>query len=249
MPGLGNSRPFFLILNTKSMARIKFSGLVTEIRGSAGGTTFQSNAYGWTAKNKANMIRPNSTYQEECKAAFMRAASSWATLTDVQRQSVNSWATSNPQYAKNNPESILSGFAVWVRYWATRLNFNKTWPIAYFAPAASPPAIDTVTFTCTLIAGVLSINANFVIGTGLWSFGYWLSPPTTGSRLFPGSTLRKVGFVTNEDDNLTSAASYTARFGRLPEVGDWINLKYLFFDENSYYMTHPEFARVQVAGA
>lgn len=231
------------------MARIKFSGLVTEIRGSAGGTTFQSNAYGWTVKNKANMIRPNSTYQEKCKAAFMRAASSWASITDAQRLAVDAWAASNPQYAKNNPSSVLSGFAVWVRYWSTRLNFNPTWPIAYFAPAVSPPPIDTVTFESTLIAGVFHIDATFVIGTGLWAFGYWLSPPSTGSRLYPGSTLRKMGFSTNEDDNLTSASSYTARFGSLPEVGDWVNIKYLFFDENSYYMTHPAYARVQVAGA
>jgi hypothetical protein len=130
-----------------------------------------------------------------------------------------------------------------------RLNFQIDWPIAYFAPAASPPAIDAVTFESTLIAGVFHIDATFVIATGLWAFVYWLSTPSTGSRLYPGSTLRKMGFTTNENGNLTSAASYTNRFGRLPDVNDWIHIKYCFYDENSYYMTSPEFARVQVLNA
>ena len=140
------------------MARIIYSGLVTSIRGSIGGTTFQNNAYGFTVKNKANMVKPNTVSQNLSKLVFSLAVKAWGTLTVANRANWDSWAATYPQFAKNNPSSVLSGFAVFVKQFANvliGLGLSST-------PTANPfftlTALDTVTFVLHNTAGVLTLN-------------------------------------------------------------------------------------------
>ena len=74
------------------MARIIYSALVTAIRGSVGGTTFQQNQYGSTIKNKPKMIRPRSNQQEKRKIYMTAATQAWGNLTVNRRNAYNTYA-------------------------------------------------------------------------------------------------------------------------------------------------------------
>lgn len=115
-------RPFLVSLkNLLNMARIKYSGLVTEINGSSGGTTFQRNLYGSTIKNKPLMRRPNTSYQNNQKTIMSVVANSWRLLSDVERGSYINYASVNPTPTRLNPNAYLNGYNLFLKYNALRL--------------------------------------------------------------------------------------------------------------------------------
>jgi hypothetical protein len=201
------------------MARIIYSGLVTSIRGSIGGTTFQNNAYGFTVKNKANMVKPNTVPQNLSKLVFSLAVKAWGQLTTANRANWNSWAATYPQFAKNNPSSVLSGFAVFVKVYANMLiGFGLAQ-----TPTANPfftlTALDTVTFVLHNTAGVLTLNQTWVTNDGSWNTNLYLSRPFGDSQNFSGTSPKFIVASDSTTIGLNITAAYTAAFGALPAVG------------------------------
>lgn len=213
------------------MARIIYSGLVTSIRGSVGGTTFQNNAYGFTIKNKANMIIPNSPQQELRKLIFSLATKAWATLTDPQRGNWETYASSFPQFAKNNPSSQLSGFAVFVKWhcaWFLGTGLNA---VIDTAPSLVATPLDTVTLTVTNVAGVLSLGQAWVINDESWRVNYFISRPFQPSQNFSGSSPKFLRGSTNGDATTVITALYLALYGVLPVVGNAINIGVQLYED------------------
>jgi hypothetical protein len=228
------------------MARIKFSGLVTEIKGSIGGTTFQGNAYGFTVKNKANMVRPNTQIQQTRKTEFLKVVNAWGQLTQAQRDYIDGWAVTHPMYSHNNPDVQLTGFSIFVKSWVARRMMFPDSPIIYFAAAEEPPAVDSVTASLSSAAGVLTITTNWALGTGAWAYGYSLSPVIKPSQQFPQSIMRYMGTGLSENDSGPIQVKYTAAFGAIPVAGDIVLFKYFLLHENSYYSTSPIILRITV---
>ena len=98
------------------MARIIYSGLVTEIAGSIGGTTFQRNAYGFTIKNKPNMVNAKKPLQNTRKTSFASTSQKWRGLTQTQRDLWIALSLSQPVPSRLNPNSNLNGFNLFCRY-------------------------------------------------------------------------------------------------------------------------------------
>ena len=132
------------------MARVTYGAVITEIKGSVGGTVFQGNAYGYTMKNKPKMIKPNTPSQLTQQYYFSKAVKAWNQLTSSQRSAWNTWAATNPQYAKNNPSSVLTGFAVFVKVNVFRLMAGTASSGILVSPSASVYDVDNPTFVCEL---------------------------------------------------------------------------------------------------
>lgn len=206
------------------MARIIYSGLVTAIKGSVGGTTFQGNAYGHTVKNKANMVKPNSVLQNNSKLVFSLAVKAWGGLTTFDRASWDSWAATYPQFAKNNPSSVLSGFAVFVKVFSNALiglGLSHT-------PTASPfftlTPLDTVSFVLHNSGGVLTLNQTWVINDGSWNTNIYLSRPFGDSQNFSGTSTRFIAASDSTTLGLVITDAYLNVFGALPAIGSVIFL-------------------------
>jgi hypothetical protein len=212
------------------MARIIYSGLVTKISGSVGGTTFQANAYGFTVKNKANMVKPNSPTQNKAKLILSVITKGWNQMDDSGRNNWNTFAGVVPQYAKHNPSSVLSGFAAYVR-WHVALYQNQalTGPIVS-TPNLTPPILDTATFTLVNAAGVLTLNPAFNHGDENWGVNISLSRPFSVSQNFIGTTPRNIIGDVNANTPFDITAKYLAAFGTLPQVGDRVPLQYVLYD-------------------
>ncbi len=213
------------------MARIIYGALAESIRGSIGGTTFQRNAYGYTVKKKPNMINPNSQWQQAQKIIFSKAVLAWNQLTSAQRLDWESWASTYPQYAKNNPSSQLSGFAVFVRQHCLRfldnlaVDTNPTY--ATYAPASA-------SFAFYVSAIAMEMDFNDTNGNEEYWVAIFLSRPFSGSQNFIGTKTRYFDMeasITTTGVSIT--ATWLAKFGTLPTVGQQIAWRAVYFGKDN----------------
>ena len=214
------------------MARIIYGGLVTAIKGSIGGTTFQNNAYGFTVKNKANMIRPNTVTQQIRKLIFSAAVKNWSTMTQTGRDNWNTFAASFPQFSKHNPSAVLSGFAAFVKWHTAKYLGDGDYTFVDSAPTTTPSVLDSGTFTITNVAGVLTLHTTWAIGDESWNVNYFMSRQFQPSQNFVGTSPKFIVMGTSITGNLVITAAYAAIFGALPAVGQIVNLTYQMFEES-----------------
>lgn len=228
------------------MARIIYSGIVTKIAGSVGGTTFQGNAYGFSVKNKANMIRPNSEDQRLRKLILSTAVKNWSTMTPAGRDNWNTFAATFPQYAKHNPSSVLSGFAVFVK-----------WHTAYYlgvglsdfvdsAPTLTPSVMDSATLVITNVGGVLTISPTWAVGDESWNVNYYISRSFAPAQNFIGTSPRFIRMGTSVDGPLVITTQYAAKFGAIPPVGSILNVGLQLFEESGGKVLATSFQRITV---
>lgn len=209
------------------MARIIYGALAESIRGSIGGTTFQRNAYGFTIKKKPNMIHPNSIWQQAQKIIFSKAVLAWNALENEQRLDWDSWSSTYPQYAKNNPASQLSGFAVFVRQHCLLFLDNQ-------AIVANPTYITYAAASCGFefkVSGV-AMEYDFTDTNGNEEFwvAVFFSRPFSGSQNFIGTKTRY--FFTEPSIsgiNRIITNTWLAKFGTLPLVGQTIAWRAVYF--------------------
>jgi hypothetical protein len=211
------------------MARVKYGAIVTDIRGSIGGTTFQGNAYGSTVKNKSLQVRPNTAFQNKVKSIFSASVKAWRSFSDTERNNWNTYAANFPQYTKNDPTVALSGFNAFVKWQsAYYLSYGIT-----LAPEGSPltslPATDAATPSVTLSGGILRIVPGWAGATGVWNVNWFISSPKLSSQLFFGSNRRWIVYSLNTNTPIIITDAYIAQFGTLPAIGDAVNLSSVLF--------------------
>jgi len=212
------------------MARIVYSALVTSIRGSIGGTTFQNNAYGFTIKNKPNVIRPNTPNQELRKLALSRAVKSWAGLSDAERSDWNTWAAANPQFAKHNQSSVLSGYAVFTRSMVFLMIGTGLSAVIVTAPSYTIIPLDTVTWTVSDAGQPFTITSDWVIGDGSLQALVYATRQFLGSQTFIGSAGRFIIELSTTDATTNIGSEYAAIFGREPALAESFWLSWVLYN-------------------
>jgi hypothetical protein len=212
------------------MARIVYSGLINSIRGSIGGTTFQKNAYGYTIKNKPNMIKPNTFEQQKIKQYFLQCVQDWTTLSSATQSDWNTYAATYPVYSKHNPTSQLSGYALFVKWNALRLISEN--------PIVETPSGDRYTFPAVniqikahgepadaleLLFGVDQANQSIMAIL-------YLSRPVKDSKNFIGSIPKLIHTFGVTNTAIQIGTIYYDLFGTLPVAGEFIQCRITFFD-------------------
>lgn len=205
------------------MARITYSALVTEIKGSIGGTTFQSNAYGFTVKNKPNIVKPNTPLQKVQQVYFSAAAKLWASISQSTRDSWDTWASNNPQYAKNNPTSVLTGQAVFIKWNALYMLLVGSIANPGNGLTQLIITVDTAAVTLSRSGAVLTFAQNWTNNTDELYALWFLSRPFNDAQNFVGTTPRFVYASSNADDTTDIASVYSGIFGTLPAAGQVVN--------------------------
>lgn len=202
------------------MARITYSALVTRINGTIGGTTFQNNKYGFTVKSKPKTVKPNSLLQAEKKVYMSAATKSWKLLTDVQRNDYNTFATTRPQYAKNNPSIQLNGFNIFVKWHA--LEFLRTGDITaiLYNIGSGSSTVDTLTALSVVNDGSdLRVYSTWANNTDNHYVLWFVSRPFPDTVNFLGSNVRYMFFTGNANGSDLITTPYKNIWGSLPEIG------------------------------
>jgi len=211
------------------MARIIYGALVESIRGSIGGTTFQKNKYGYTVKHKPNMTKPWTADQLLSQIYFTKAVRAWREAVLTTRQNWNTWAATNPQYAKHNPSAQLSGFACFVKWHA--YEFQAGLPVDN-SPALAIPAVINPVFKIILAAGVLTLQHTWTGGAEDWNVAFYLSRPFGSAQNFIGTKTRYIFSGTDATASKVITVLYPAKFGSLPALGDRIAVDFVEWMES-----------------
>ncbi len=212
------------------MARIIYSGLVTKIAGSIGGTTFQSNKHGFTVKNKANMVSPQSVDQNSAKARFAFAVSSWSAASQSTRDNWNAWATANPQYAFYNPSSQLSGFEVFVRYHVIRFRLDLS---IMTNPVGGLAAIPSFSPTAVVGGSFITVTPNSSGGAYPLVYNMSAAVNIKKSWNFFGSRPRYANVGNLPSTTVIISTDWCLKYGYVPTAGDILLLRFQCWNLNN----------------
>jgi hypothetical protein len=221
------------------VARIIYTGIVSSINGSIGGTTFQRNAYGHTIKKKPSTVNPNRAKQQNSKGGFQFISQQWAQMTAVQRAAWVTYATTYPVQSRLNPNAYLTGHAQWLRTNLLRemASFSMITTITNSAQGAIVDAFNDLTN-----GGATLDLADDTDGTpGTWFGLYFLSHPVRASQLYDRSRVRFMGSLAcGGVGTINLAAPYIATFGALPASGTFVFLKRVYINIlNGQAYTYP----------
>jgi hypothetical protein len=215
------------------MARVIYSAMVDEIRGSVGGTTFQANQYGFTIKRKQRNQIPPSASQFTRKSSFQNLAGQWSALTGTQRTAWNTFASTYPQASRKDATINLSGYALFQRINLIR-SLDNSLPLIDDVPNG-PGTFTTPTIAVTLVAGVLTFTLSLASISGNHRQFAFASAPLPPGVLTPTNLLRYLaqGTLSSSPGTIDITSSYTSVFGKLPAVGDLLAVKVIAYRQNS----------------
>jgi|WetSurMetagenome_2_1015567.scaffolds.fasta_scaffold04315_2 hypothetical protein len=162
------------------MARVVYSGIVTELKGSIGGTTFQRNASAAIARNKPYNFKNSSSYQQVIKGYMTQAATSWANASLSVKQAWNDFASANVKTNRWSGDKTVTGYQFFI---ACFINAKIAGQVPIVDnPIASWPSAPT-SFNVLLSGGVLSIQfVEEFVSTDQYLF-LFATPPVAASSL------------------------------------------------------------------
>lgn len=98
------------------MARIEYSGLISQIRGKIAGTVFSKFQGGFSAYRKGSPRKQGSQAQQQVRNYFYAFATAWKTLTETQRENWRFVAAETPLYDRLGILRPINGFAYFVKF-------------------------------------------------------------------------------------------------------------------------------------
>lgn len=202
------------------MARVKFSAVISEVRGSVGSGTFQNFKGGTILRNKP-IPKQTWTLDNYYSRLFTQLAQqAWAGLTADEQANWNSFLDFAPAYQKNNKYVQLSGFNLFLKYNILRQHCGfailTTFDYESLASLNLVPSIY-------LDTGVLYVNFNQVFSSDTSFILFKLSPVLKTPNASKRSRLRKIplgSFTPPGVDTFNITSYYFDRYGVVPADGD-----------------------------
>jgi len=214
------------------MAVIKLGPMITDIRGSIGGTTFARNRSGMYARTRVKPIDPSSTRQQSVRNAVAACQTAWRdTLTQAQRDGWDNVGavgggtgalgdqirlTGIQAYIRVNVIVLLAGLAAFAT--APALPYHTALPALTFTCVETPGLVITATTPVIAagaalqiqVSGVYSATKNFFKGP--WPYAMWFLTADTVPISIPAGE----PYITA--DRLFVAARYVDEVGRISQV-------------------------------
>lgn len=134
------------------MAKVKFSALVSDMRGKLNGSVFAANRGGSYLRNKVTPTNPNTSYQAAVRNRLTQFAQSFRTLTAAQ---ITAWNAAVSQWARTNVFGDLknpTGLQLYIRLNSNIQNAGGT---AIDEPplAAGVDPVESVSIAVSATAG------------------------------------------------------------------------------------------------
>jgi hypothetical protein len=217
------------------MARIKYTALVESIRGSIQGTTFQRNAYGYTVKGKPNMVNPNTLLQVYSKQSFSFITKQWRALTETNRSQWEAYAASFPIPARLNPDSNLNGFNYFVKYHSIRNQDGVNFILSN--PGNTQETIDFEGGDLILGGGAIAYEGSASNSGGTWRIYLYSTQAIPFGQEYIRNTPKFINYdAISPSFSVDMTAQFTALYGQLPAVGEWLGLKVILIRTDNAQM-------------
>lgn len=175
------------------MARVQYGSLITDLKGSIGGITFQSNSANKIARLKPTRRKQNSTKQNSQISQFTQHIAPWQQLDAGEKTAWNSFAVAHTKTNKWGEVKTLTGFT-----WFASIN-------NYLAIIADPPIINPPTWTPSIC------TSNYTVAAVFDDFSFnWAGPFNHASHYllcFTSPLLRTVSEANRKTLRLTKIVS------------------------------------------
>lgn len=193
------------------MARIQYSALVTAIKGSIGGLSFQQNQSGHIIRLKPNRKQASNNLQNVRKGTFSKAVTAW---NDLSQTLQDGWATAAASFTYYNywgEVKVISGFNFFIACYSNALLLGQTPPTSA-PPSPSSPVTDN--FSGAADTPDFSINWQPFFDHSQYYLLIFCSPPRLASNSINRKQLR---YVTSISPAITTGYEfeneYNAAFG------------------------------------
>ena len=197
------------------MAVIKFGSIVTDGRGSLGGSTIQSDRSGHIWRNKPLPLKSRSQAQSLIRSYNKAMQAGWRALSELQKKIWNDYPKINHIFNKSGEKHPLSGHSLWMKYqfsyldagFALQTNVSKA-AVGPFGPEliTNGGFDDTTDWAVSPQWNILGGTANY-LDTGTNPIRQYLIIPT-------GSPIRVKFDISN--------APIEAIIGFLDSINAWI---------------------------
>jgi hypothetical protein len=169
------------------MALVQLSGIISNIKGSIGGTTFSNNRAGITAKKRITQSRSLNSKQAAELNNSIAVTVAWNALTYSQKNVFNLYALANAYTDRYGVVKTLTGFQ-WFKQLSQASNYftgsQLTSPPAYSVPPAIP------TFTVTLNPTTIILDWSTPINPALINIYCYTTPPVKAQAQVQRSAYR-----------------------------------------------------------
>ena len=208
------------------MASIKLGAIVSDIRGSIGGTVFSRNRYGAYAKERTAPVQPRTSKQTAVRNLFASLTSAWRDLTTGQKVAWNTTGSLIPTVDRLGTTRFLSGAQTFVRV-------NMVRDSVGLAVSNLPPT-SAVVFNITAASTLAHATTNSVVitptstGTASDYYQVFCSAPLSPGTTFVGKSQYRLLLVDAGDSaTLDVSTAYTAQFGTMGalQIGQRIFVK------------------------
>lgn len=226
------------------MARIKTSGLIDNITGSVGGTTFQQSRAGLIMKNKPKGFHANTVRRNKQTNIMNSLQHSWMGLTDSNRSYWNQFALYKKIPQTNNPHLFINGHEVYLKYNFYRLLTGRTVQNSCLWGFST---IDPLDITLWIPGPGLTITGSRNFNPPVEFMILYISYPCPPSIENPGSRLKFINFTYGAGASKVITNDYIAVHGRVPVIGETVFMKFRMIDLIGLYVLPWQYQKVKLA--
>ena len=204
------------------MARVKLSGLVSDIRGSFGGATFTGTRYGLSLQTKHIPRKRVSRGRNFVNICLARASQLWSSISQSLRSKYISYSSLFPSYSRNDTNKQLQAHTVFSRYHALRfLVLNDVNDILDFTSFARA---EYISFDISIVRTQNYVLINFDFDDVSHDYGFliYLSNPVNTVYARPSRGFVFFARTIASAINIQGVYGYSSLFGRLPLHGEYV---------------------------
>ena len=205
------------------MAIIQPSALISNIRGKVGGVIFQLSRSGNIVRSLTIPVNKRSQLQTKTRNNTFNILQNWIGLSDAQRATWSAYVQYNPILQKNRLKLHITGQQAFIKFNSYRLEYDL--PILEI-PVFNKCDLTPITLTLSSTGAILSITTDRALVSTDEFIILFLTVRFSNSVNNPGSRFKIIKFTTTSTDTFDITAAYTAIFGRIPQPGETIFMKF-----------------------
>ncbi len=192
------------------MARVQYGSLITELKGSIGGTTFQVNSSGNVAKNKVNRVQGGYPYQIAPKFNFSYISDYWNALSVEIKSEWNAFAAAQEIIDRWGTGKFLTGYQLFLSLQSNLLLIDQ--PLLVSPPIFSS-SVAVPVFSVTLSYTEISVTFDPSFDHTGYSLLIFASPVSRSLSLANRKSIRLVSYISSGiSETIDITAAWSAYF-------------------------------------
>lgn len=211
------------------MARVTLSGLVSNIVGKINGTVFQGSQGGLVMRNQSGKINSNTIRSNKRKVGMATIQGEWQKLTNNERTLWQTYAIYLNKKQKHNPSLFVNGHQLFISINSIRYDLspdNSLFQPYLLSTPILTPLPQPINITSINRNGLaLELNLDRTINNLTEVIICYLSRPLWASQTTAYTKTILMKAPTNSGNNFECNAYYVDVYGRIIEVGEYVQTR------------------------